>query len=242
MAETCEGGTANVLRAVRRVGPMHVVYVSSVLAVGSRPAPEPLDETTPYQLFAEKALTHSHHKYRAEELCRREAAAGADVVMVDYRAEVYGPDDVGPDTAGNLIDFSRGNPVLVCRGGTSIVHIEDVARGILAAVERGRSGERYILGGENITHRGRAVSRVGQQSKSAVLHCPQRPAAGGHQGGPGHSLPAAVQPPRGALCDALLVFRQRQSAPRELGLTFRSGPGETLAPTVAWLKAAELIG
>ena len=131
---------------------MRVVYVSSVLAIGSRNQPEPVDETNPFELFADKSVTHSHHKYRAEELCRQAAAAGQDVVIVNP-AEVYGPNDVGRITAGNLIDFARSNPVLVCRGGTSIVHIEDVARGMLAAVEHGRSGQRYILGGENITHR-----------------------------------------------------------------------------------------
>jgi dihydroflavonol-4-reductase len=239
MADTCEGGTANVLRAVRGIGPMRVIYVSSVLAVGSRSKAEPLDEATPYKLFAEKALTHSHHKYRAEELCRREAEAGQDVVIVNP-AEVYGPNDVGLITAGNLIDFARSNPVLVCRGGTSIVHIEDVARGILAAVERGRSGERYILGGENITHHQLAelfLELSGQQKRILTA--------------PNGLLRAVTRAARSVRCPLPYNYRvvpyatrywffDNSKARRELGVTFRTAR-ETLAPTVAWLKGAGLI-
>ena len=53
---------------------------------------------------------------------------GLDVVMVNP-TEVYGPNDIGLVTASNLVDFAKSNPVVVCRGGTSVVHVEDVARG-----------------------------------------------------------------------------------------------------------------
>ena len=67
--------------------------------------------------------------------------------------EVYGPKDEAMVTAGNLIDFAQSNPVLVCNGGTSVVFVDDVALGIIRALEKGRSGERYILGGDNLTVR-----------------------------------------------------------------------------------------
>ncbi len=234
MGETCEGGTANVLAAAREAGVERVVYVSSVLAVGSRPGPEPVDETNPFELFADKTVSHSHHKYRAEELCRQAAAAGQDVVIVNP-AEVYGPDDVGRITAGNLIDFARSNPVLVCNGGTSIVHIDDVARGMLAAVERGRSGERDILGGDNITHRQLAeifLELSGQRKR--ILVRAECPAPRSDAGGPGRALPPALQLPRGALRHPLLVGRQQQGPPRAGHHVPRRR--ETLAPTVEWLK------
>ncbi len=214
MGETCEGGTANVLAAARAAGGVRVVYVSSVLAVGSRPNPEPVDETNPFELFADKTVTHCHHKYRAEELCRQAAATGQEVVIVNP-TEVYGPNDVGRITAGNLIDFAHSNPVLVCRGGTSVVHIEDVARGMLAAVERGRSGERYILGGENITHRQLAelfLDLAGQHKR--VLAAPNFVLRRIDPRGPGRPLSAALQLSRGSLCHALLVGRQQQGPAR----------------------------
>ncbi len=239
MGETCEGGTANILAAARAAGGVRVVYVSSVLAIGSRPNPEPVDETNPFELFADKTVTHSHHKYRAEEICRQAAAQGMDVVIVNP-AEVYGPNDIGRITAGNLIDFARSNPVLVCRGGTSIVHIDDVARGCLAAVERGRSGERYILGGENITHRQLAetfLELAGQRKRILVA--------------PNFMLRGLTRAARAVRCPLPYNYRvvpyatrfwwvDNSKARRELGLTFRSAR-ETLAPTVAWLRAAELI-
>lgn len=65
--------------------------------------------------------------------------------------EVYGPEDTGFITAETLIDFARSAPAVVCDGGTSVAHVDDVARSIVAALDRGRPGERYILGGENLT-------------------------------------------------------------------------------------------
>jgi dihydroflavonol-4-reductase len=239
MGETCEGGTANVLAAARTVGGVRVVYASSVLAVGSRPRPEPVDETNPFELFSDPTVAHCHHKYRAEELCRRAAADGQEVVIVNP-AEVYGPNDVGRITAGNLIDFARSNPVLVCHGGTSIVHLDDVARGMLAAVEHGRSGERYILGGENITHRQLAelfLELAGQRKRILVA--------------PNALLRGITRAARAIRCPlpynhCVVPYATRywwvdnSKARRELGINFR-GARDTLAPTVAWLQSAGLI-
>jgi dihydroflavonol-4-reductase len=240
MGDTCEGGIQNVLEAARAAGGLRVVFVSSVLAVGSRPRPEPVDETLPYRMFEEKALTHSHHKYRAEEICRQAAARGQDVVIVNP-TEVYGPNDVDLITACNLIDFAKSNPVLVCNGGTSIVHVEDVARGILAAVERGRSGQRYILGGENVTHRQLAklfLELAGQRKRIVTA--------------PNALLRGITRAARAVRCPLPYNYRvvpyatrywfvDNSKATGELGVTFR-GARETLAPTVAWLKSAGLIG
>ncbi len=239
MGETCEGGTKNVLAAARAVDGVRVVYVSSVLAVGSRPNPEPVDETIPYELFADKTVAHSHHKYRAELLCREAAAAGQDVVIVNP-TEVYGPNDLGLITAGNLIDFGRSNPVLVCRGGTSVVHIEDVARGMLAAVEHGRSGERYILGGQNITHRQLAelfLELAGQHKR--ILTSPNSLFRGVTHVARAVGCPLPYNY-RVVPYATRYWFVDNAKARRELGISFRDAR-ETLAPTVEWLKSAGLI-
>ena len=194
----------------------------------------------PYRLDAEKQLTHSHHKHRAELLCRRALDDGVDVVIVNP-TEVYGPNDVGLVTSSNLIDFAKSNPVLVCHGGTSIVHVEDVAAGILAALDHGQRGERYILGGENITHRQLAdlfLELAGQDKRVVVV-----------PNGPLRALTRVAQA-RAFRCLTILASSPTprdifgSTTPRharELGVEFRSAR-DTLAPTVQWLKSTGLIG
>jgi dihydroflavonol-4-reductase len=239
MGETTQGGTAAVLAAARANPGMRVVYVSSVLAVGSTFRPEPIDETFPYRLDADKQLTHSHHKHRAELLCRQALDEGLDVVMVNP-AEVYGPNDIGLITASNLVDFAKSNPVLICHGGTSVVHVEDVARGILAALDRGRRGERYILGGENITHRqlaGLFLELAGQDKR--VITLPNGPLRAVTRVAQTLRIPLPYNP-RVVPYATRYFWVDASKARRELGVDFR-GARDTLAPTVAWLKSAGLI-
>ena len=240
MGETTQGGTAGVLAAARATPGVRVVYVSSVLAVGSTHTPEPIDETFPYRLDADKQLVHSHHKHRAELLCRQALDEGLDVVMVNP-AEVYGPNDIGLVTASNLVDFAKSNPVLVCHGGTSVVHVEDVARGILAALDRGRRGERYILGGENITHRqlaGLFLELAGQNKR--VITLPNGPLRAVTRVAQTLRIPLPYNP-RVVPYATRYFWVDASKARRELGVDFR-GARDTLAPTVAWLKSAGLIG
>src|SRR5205085_8189286 len=95
---------------------------------------------------------YSVMKRRAEALCAEFAQRGLHVVIVNP-AEVYGPRDTSLITACNLVDFAKSSPVLVCHGGTGVVHVDDVAAGIVAALQVGRSGARYILTGDNLTIR-----------------------------------------------------------------------------------------
>ena len=99
---------------------------------------------------------------------------GTPVVIVNP-GEVYGPNDTSLITACNLIDFAKSKPVLVCNGGTSIVYVDDVALAIVRALERGRSGERYILGGENLTVKQLAelcIQLLGQRKR--IVRVPNR--------------------------------------------------------------------
>ena len=142
-------GTRCVLAVAAELERHRVVLVSSTAAINGSDIPRVFDERSPYTL-RDPALRYAHAKHRAESIAIDACSRGIDVVIVNP-AEVYGPGDTGMNTAGNLLDFARAHPVLVCRGGTSIVHVDDVAAGIISALELGRTGERYILGGDNVS-------------------------------------------------------------------------------------------
>ena len=179
-----------------------------------------------------EGLRYSAAKRRAEELCWEAGRRGLPVVIVNP-AEVYGPDDDGMVTAGNLLDFARSWPVLVCDGGTGLAHVEDIAEGILAALDRGRAGERYILTGENLSVRELAsltLDILGR--RRPILGFPN--ALVKLLAWMGTNLPApSVLARDGAVRNPFLVHGSGK-ARRELGVTFRPAR-ETLASTLAWL-------
>jgi dihydroflavonol-4-reductase len=236
MKDVVLGGTQNVLGAAAALGNPRVVFVSSVTAVGATRGPEPLDESAAYNLERERGLTYSHYKYQAEQMCRDAVRAGQNVVVVNP-AEVYGPNDVAFVTAGNLVDFAKSNPVLVCRGGTSVAYVDDVALGIVRAMERGKSGERYILGGPNVTLRELAqetLSILDRQAKIWVL--PNRLIRFVTRVATGLRIKLPYNP-RVIPYATRYWFVDASKAERELGVSFRSAR-DTLAPTLAWLKEA----
>jgi dihydroflavonol-4-reductase len=236
MKDVVLGGTRNVLDAAKELGNPRVVFVSSVTAVGATPDPQPLDETAPYNLGGERGLTYAQYKHQAEELCQAAVTRGQDVVVVNP-TEVYGPRDTAFITAGNLVDFAKSSPVLVCRGGTSVAFVDDVALGIVRAMERGRAGERYILGGPNVTLEELAqetLSILDRKARVWVLPNPvirgvTRVATGLHI-----KLPYN---PRVIPYATRYWFVDASKAQRELGVSFRSARA-TLEPTLAWLREA----
>ena len=152
-------GTAAVLRAARQIADgagtgqraPRVVIVSSAAAMGGTESPRVLDETSALPPVPPE-LIYGVAKREAEALALAAAAAGLPV-MVARPTEVYGPADRDLVTARTLIDFAGGFPVLVCDGGTSVVHVDDVARALLEMVRVGRAGQIYLLGGDNLTLR-----------------------------------------------------------------------------------------
>jgi dihydroflavonol-4-reductase len=236
MKDTVLGGTRNVLEAARALGNPRVVFVSSVTAVGATARPQPLDESATYNLERERGLTYAQYKHQAEALCTAAVAAGQDVVIVNP-AEVYGPNDTAFVTASNLIDFARSNPVLVCRGGTSVAYVDDVALGIVRAMERGRPGERYILGGQNVTLEQLAqetLSILERKARVWVLPNPLIRAVTRVASGLRIKLPYN---PRVIPYATRYWFVDSSKAQRELGVSFRAARA-TLEPTLAWLKEA----
>jgi dihydroflavonol-4-reductase len=147
-------GTRNVLEAVQSNSEadkkIRTVYVSSSAAIDASKQPRVFDELAPYTL-SETSLKYSIAKHRAEQVVNQYVTdGGMDIVTVNP-CEAYGPNDDGMVTAGNLIEILKESISMVCSGGTSVAHVEDIARGIVLALEKGRTGERYILGGDNLT-------------------------------------------------------------------------------------------
>ena len=235
LTEVVEGGTKNVLAAAARRPGHRVVFVSSATAVNGSEEPQVFNEESEFTIN-DPQLKYANAKLRAEALCREAYAKGLSVVIVNP-AEVYGPFDSGFVTAGNLVDFAKANPVLVCKGGTSVAHVDDVAAGIVAALEKGRPGERYILGGENLTIRELAdlcLQLVGRRARivsipKSVIRALARIATKLHLPLPFNAgvVPYATR----------YWFVDSSKAQRDLGVTFRDAR-ETLRPTIAWLKEA----
>ena len=142
-------GTRNLLNAARAAGVERVVYTSTVGAVGI-PSSGLGDETTPVSL-ADMAGDYKRSKFLAEQVALEFARAGTDIVIVNPTAPM-GDHDFKPTPTGRIVlDFLNGAMPAYIDTGLNVVDVRDAAEGHWLASERGRSGERYILGSENLT-------------------------------------------------------------------------------------------
>ena len=143
-------GTRKVLEAARLAGVARVVYTSPIAVLGLHRDHTPASEDTPSTL-ADRIGPYQRSKFLAEEVARKAAAQGLPVVIVNPTSPV-GVGDHKPTPTGQIVlDYLRGRMFAYTDTGLNIVDVDDVAAGHLAAAERGRVGERYILGGENLT-------------------------------------------------------------------------------------------
>jgi dihydroflavonol-4-reductase len=143
-------GTRNLMRAAMAAGARRVVYTSSVATLGLVADGRPADEATPSR-YQDMIGPYKQSKFRAEEEVRRLVAEeGLPAVIVNPSTPV-GPRDVKPTPTGRIIvEAASGRVPAFVDTGLNLVHVDDVAEGHLLAAERGRIGERYILGGENL--------------------------------------------------------------------------------------------
>ena len=141
-------GTAGLLEVARIAGVERAVVTSSAATVGAaRSAEQPSTEA---DRTVDGEPTGYHHSKLEQEFAAR--AARVPVVLV-LPTTVVGPGDAKPTPSGRLImDFARGRVfALPPRGGANLVAVEDVARAHVLALERGRPGERYLIGGDNLS-------------------------------------------------------------------------------------------
>ncbi len=151
MYRTNVDGTRALMRAALAAGVRRIVYTSSVATLGLDAGGRPADEETPTGL-ADKVGPYKQSKYLAEEEVRRLVREeGVPAVIVNPSTPV-GPGDVRPTPTGKMIvDAATGRMPAFVDTGLNVVHVDDVAAGHLLAFDHGRVGERYILGGENLT-------------------------------------------------------------------------------------------
>jgi dihydroflavonol-4-reductase len=142
-------GTRNLLRACRGIGLERFVYTSSVATIAAPRAGTVSDETSVAAL-SEMVGPYKQSKLLAEHEALQAASEGIPLVVVNPTTPV-GPGDWKPTPTGRMIvDFLRGRMFAYLKTGLNLVPVEDVAAGHLLAAERGRIGERYLLGGDNM--------------------------------------------------------------------------------------------
>ncbi len=142
-------GTRVVMDACLRAGVPRVVHTSSVAAIGVR-RDAPADENTPFDAFS-ATWAYADSKHRAELEVHRAVERGLNAVIVNPAA-VIGPGDHYLISSSMVVEFARRPIPAVPRGGVCLADVDAVVQGHLRAAERGRTGERYILGGENLTN------------------------------------------------------------------------------------------
>ncbi len=146
-------GTRHVIDAVQAVGARRLVHCSSVVAVGLSDDGRPSDETARWN-FAEHGIMDGYTltKRQAEEVVASAVAdQGLDAVIVNP-TYMIGPRDVRPSSGKLLIEIVRRAVPGVSAGANNFVDVRDVARGMVAAADRGQTGERYILGGLDLSY------------------------------------------------------------------------------------------
>jgi dihydroflavonol-4-reductase len=143
-------GTRAILEAARKNGVRCVVYTSSVATIGFTGNGHPADEDSPVAL-ADMIGHYKRSKFMAEQVALEAGRAGMRVVTVNPTTPV-GEQDIKPTPTGRIVvDFLKGKFPAYVETGLNLVDVRQCALGHVEALEKGKSGERYILGGENLT-------------------------------------------------------------------------------------------
>jgi dihydroflavonol-4-reductase len=235
-------GTRHLLAAARQAGVQRVVYTSSVATIGIPADGSPGREATP-AVLGDMIGHYKRSKFLAEEVAR-DAARDLPVIIVNPSTPV-GPGDIKPTPTGQLVrDAACGRMPAYVDTGLNIVHVDDVAEGHLMAYHRGRVGERYILGGEDLTLRdilAAIAMQVGRRPPRirlpAALVLPLAYAAAGWSRATGLSTRITVE---GVRMARKRMFFSSAKAVQELGYHWRP-PDQAFADAIAWLRQQGLL-
>jgi len=225
-------GSKNILCSASKIPNIKLLFVSSSAAINGSKHPQIFNEDSDCTLNLTQ-YRYAAAKRTVEELCQLAHHEGKHVVVVNP-GEVYGPNDINFITSCNLIDFAKSWPVLTCTGGTNVVYIDDVADGIIKALFHGRSGQRYILGGDNLSVRElAALSLKIMKKQKPIMQIPNLILQSAGQVASLCRLKFPIHP-------AVIPYATKywlmdnSKAKNELGLSFRNAEA-TLAPTIEWL-------
>ncbi len=232
-------GTRTVMRAAQRAGVERIVYTSSVATLASRPDGAPSDETL--QLAAANAVgAYKYSKVIAERLVEAMVAEQKLPAVIVNPSTPIGPGDVRPTPTGRIIvEAAAGRMPVYVDTGLNLVHVDDVAAGHVAALQKGRIGERYILGGQDVV--------LGDMLREIARRIGRPP--------PRLRLPRQLIFPIAYGAEAIAHFTGREpfvtttglrlakdrmfftsaKAERELGYTARPY-GEAIAEAIAWFR------
>ena len=233
-------GTRALMLAALDAGVERVVYCSSVAALGLTKDGTPADEATPVTEAGIVGI-YKKSKYRAERaVLALVRERGLPAVIVNPSTPV-GPRDIKPTPTGKMIlDAAAGRMPAYIDTGLNVVHVDDVAEGHMLALERGRIGERFILGGENLGLRDLLAMVAAETGRRA----------------PSVRLPGAALWPLALACEGLAraagieplvtrdhlrmarkkMFFSSAKARAELGYAPRPA-AEAVRDAVAWLRA-----
>lgn len=233
-------GTRELLSAAGAAGVRRIVYTSSVATLRLREDGSPADESDVAQL-ADMIGHYKRSKFLAEQWVQAAASDGLPVVIVNPSTPV-GPGDIKPTPTGRLVlDAASGRMPAYVDTGLNIVHVDDVAEGHRLAYECGRSGERYVLGGTDLTL---------QQILQQIAAITGRPA-------PRIRLPQGLVLPMAYVAEAFArltggdtritvdgvrmarhhMFFSSAKAARELGYRWRE-PQQAFEDAIRWFAAA----
>src|SRR5437899_5935144 len=143
-------GTRGLIEAARKQGVRRIVYTSSVATMGFSSNGTLADESSPVSLD-DMIGPYKRSKFMAEQVAFEAARSGVDVVVVNPTTPI-GKGDLKPTPTGRIVvDFLKRKFPAYVYTGLNLVDATECARGHIRALEKGRTGERYILGGENLT-------------------------------------------------------------------------------------------
>jgi dihydroflavonol-4-reductase len=239
MYRTNVDGSVNVLEAAAAARVPRVVYTSSVAVLGINPDRTPADESTPVSL-PDMIGHYKRSKFLAEQAVRARAAElGFPLITVNPTTPI-GPGDIKPTPTGRiLLDAAAGRMPAFVDTGLNLVHVDDVARGHLLALERGKPGERYILGGEDFTLErilAEVAQHVGRRPSTIRLpHWSVYPLAVAAEG---LALVTRSEPRvtlDGVRMSTKHMYFSSRKAERELGYQWRD-PRVAIAAAIDWFK------
>ena len=237
-------GSLNVLEAAHAAGVERLVYTSSVATLGIKPDGTSADESTPVSLH-DMIGHYKRSKFLAEAAVRERAAeSGLQVVTVNPSTPI-GPGDIKPTPTGRIIvDAASGRMPAYVDTGLNLVHVDDVARGHVLALRAGQPGERYILGGADMSLQAilaQVAEHVGRRAPTVRLpRWPLVPVAYASEAWArvtGREPRVSVD---GLRMSAKHMYFTSAKAERALGYQWRA-PEEAIADAITWFREHDYI-